>query len=564
MRNNTNLFLLLLSLSIFFFISNSSKAYSGDHVVDFDIQAFVDKAVENGQNRIVIPPGVYRVTPKHREHLVLKDLSDIEIIASDVEMICTETTRALTIYNCKNLRLSGMTIDYDPLPFTQGRITALAEDKSWIEFEIIDGYPENLEMRIEIFDAKTELLKRETYYGWQDFESLSNRKYRVKKADVYRYSESWDKEEIGDILVTNSSTAPNGSIPHAILCENNVNVELIDISLFASNCFGFLEVNCDASKYIKCKIDRRPLENDIKPRGLHRLRSLDADAYHSKHARKGPEIIQCTAKYQGDDCVNICGDYHMVMASDGAKLRVLAKHDFNIEPGDPLEVVTYDGRRLKDMRAVSKKSLGNITDSELEFLSKQRMDVGLKRGASKNVYELVVDNSVDLPMGSVIAAANKMGNGFKVSECDFGYNRSRGILIKASDGTVSKNQIVGSWGESIKISPEYWWLESGSSNNIRVIGNTIGDCGGDGIAIYANAGSGEIAPAGAHNKIVVSGNTITNVKHIDIRVTSTKGLLLRSNSFGDETPNVKLEKCTQVKSDIPKDEIDAIDVTDFN
>jgi hypothetical protein len=78
--------------------------------------------------------------------------------------------------------------------------------------------------------------------------------------------------------------------------------------------------------------------DDPVKRAEPRIRSLNADALHSKHAIRGPRIIDCVAKYQGDDCVNICGDYHMVTECNGAELRVLAKHDMNIETGDPAKL----------------------------------------------------------------------------------------------------------------------------------------------------------------------------------------------------------------------------------
>ena len=53
--------------------------------------------LDAGQHRIVIPPGRYRVMPHDRQHLVLQDLTDVQIVADGVEMICTETTRALTV-----------------------------------------------------------------------------------------------------------------------------------------------------------------------------------------------------------------------------------------------------------------------------------------------------------------------------------------------------------------------------------------------------------------------------------------------------------------------------------
>ena len=101
---------------------------------DFDLQGFINKEIAKGNKTITIPPGIYRITPQNQQHLYLKDLSDISIIADDVEMICTETTRAITFENCKNISLKGMAIDYDPLCFSQAVITKLAPDNSYIGF----------------------------------------------------------------------------------------------------------------------------------------------------------------------------------------------------------------------------------------------------------------------------------------------------------------------------------------------------------------------------------------------------------------------------------------------
>ena len=136
----------------------------------FDLQGFIDGQLKAGKRRIVVPPGRYRVAPRHSVHLVLKDLTGVEILASGVEMVCTETSRAISIENCRHLRLKGLTIDYDPLPCTQARITALAPDKSWAEVELIQGYPDNhLEHRIEIFDPATRELRRALLGGQEKF-----------------------------------------------------------------------------------------------------------------------------------------------------------------------------------------------------------------------------------------------------------------------------------------------------------------------------------------------------------------------------------------------------------
>lgn len=59
--------------------------------------------------------------------------------------------------------------------------------------------------------------------------------------------------------------------------------------------------------------------------------------------------------------------------------------------------------------------------------------------------------------------ARDVDNRFQVKDCKFGFNRSRGILIKASHGEVSGILIKGGRKHAIPVSPEYWWLEAGSS-----------------------------------------------------------------------------------------------------
>src|SRR5208283_2855079 len=60
----------------------------------YDLQGFIDTELKAGKKRIVVPPGRYRVAPKQSTHLSFKDLTNLVIVATGVEMICTETTRA--------------------------------------------------------------------------------------------------------------------------------------------------------------------------------------------------------------------------------------------------------------------------------------------------------------------------------------------------------------------------------------------------------------------------------------------------------------------------------------
>jgi hypothetical protein len=454
----------------------------------------------------------------------------VDITANGVEMICTETTLAVSIANCRNVTLGGLVIDYDPLPFTQGRITGFSTDKGVHEIELFEGYPPAESARTfkyEIFRPDTRALRGDDRYPSR-IEVIDPRHLRV----ICPGRRSSDLEQVGDLIVLGAEYAPHGSAGHAVELNNNVNVRLEDIRLYASNCFGFLEFNCDGSTYYRCKIDRRAAADDPVRRADPRLRSLNADAYHSKHAVKGPAYIECSARFMGDDCINICGDYHMIMGSSGRQLRVLAKHGMNIVAGDPVELVQYDGLRLPDAKAVAIQRAGTIRDEERRFLARQRMNEDLRTtrgGALTSAYTVTLDREVEIPMGGVICAANRVGSGFVVRNCTFGFNRSRGILIKASHGEVNGNHIEGCRMSAVLVTPEYWWLEAGSSNDVKIIDNTILSCSKAAISVEAQAGNGSIAPAGAHQQITIRGNRVGGCPSPCIRVTSTRGLTIENN-----------------------------------
>jgi len=131
---------------------------------------------------------------------------------------------------------------------------------------------------------------------------------------------------------------------------------------------------------------------------------LNADAFHSKHASVGPSIVDCIARFNGDDSVNICGDYHLITSASNwstaskdnflfCELRVLAKNNdgngINIRVGDRVELTTYSGMRLNDAPVVlSVLPDGEITDKELEFVKHQSIDKTIKTKGLKRAFRI--------------------------------------------------------------------------------------------------------------------------------------------------------------------------------
>jgi hypothetical protein len=270
------------------------------------------------------------------------------------------------------------------------------------------------------------------------------------------------------------------------------------------------------------------------------MRSNNADGFHSKSAQIGPSYKNCIARYNGDDGFAISGNYHVITETNGNLLTVVGKSGFkpDIQVGDEVELVSYDGTRFPNATVKSIKEGRALHLNERLFLAAQKFlrESGKTKDA-EHVFIIEIDQTINLPMGSVIASANRLGNGVEIADCIAGPNRSRGIIVKASNGRIVNNRCISNWGMGIKISPENQWLEAGSSNNLIITNNIIENCQDAAIAVYAIGGNGKIASIGAHNNITISNNTVIHSLNPAFAITSTDGLIFMNNKI--ESPTIK-------------------------
>ncbi len=198
-----------------------------------------------------------------------------------------------------------------------------------------------------------------------------------------------------------------------------------------------------------------------------------------------------------------------------------------------MEFLPYSGARPPDAVVVqTQPDPTPITGEEKAFIRKlgldERVRTGLLEGEAQ-LYTLTLDREVALAPGSALCCPLRLGNGFAVKDCDFGDNRSRAILIKASKGEVSGNRITNSRMAAVLISPEFWWMEGGISSDVVVRENTIKGCLQTPIRILAPGGNRRPLPAGAHRNISILNNRIEDSAWPLIHVTSTSGLTIEGN-----------------------------------
>ncbi|HVJ45889.1 MAG TPA: hypothetical protein VM511_05840, partial [Luteolibacter sp.] len=203
-----------------------------------DFRPFVDEALKRGEKKIVIPPGNYRIAPKGGggELWVLSGVKDVEIVAEGVTMTGTKLMRALSLYRCTNLTIRGLTVDYDPLPFTQGEIISSTEDGGSIDIKIHAGYPRKSYSRIDVIDAKTRFRKQRMPFLWgTKAELIGDDVVRVKLPGIGKFAKPGDLASL--------STGQEAGAPHGISVDQSERILFDHVTVHSAPGMGILEAD---------------------------------------------------------------------------------------------------------------------------------------------------------------------------------------------------------------------------------------------------------------------------------------------------------------------------------
>lgn len=529
-----------LFLILPFFLTGFTTQKSQDKPKDF--AEIIYKALANGQKKIDIPKGVYTMEMKDGKPLTLDGLKDIEINAHGSEVNTRLASQAIEVTNCENIKISGFSIDCDTLPFTQGKIVAIDKaDRMWWEIEIMGGYPlgnlgKSMPDRVQIFDPKTNNLKKNlyTYFPgvFSKVEKVGERRFRFEKKKKNPDS----NEVLGDFVVM---TLPSrGTRAHSVVTTKSKNIQYEDVIIYSGNCFGFFEDQCESNSYNRCQVNKKL--NDPKV-AYPRLRSINADAFHSKGATIGPKITNCILMYHGDDCIAINTSFYKVLSGKGDVVDLATNfRGIKMKVGNKLRFVDFEGKVVGDAKLVKIEATADYSKDDLSKLTE--MFKGSRGGGREpSVTRLTLDHSVPVTTGGVVSSVDMGGSGFIVKNNKMGYTRARGVLVKACDGVISGNTVIGCELGGIVLAPELNWMEAGFSRNILIDHNTVIDC------MFANSSYGieqaapisviavnskeTIVPCGGFKNITITNNIIKNSPLPAMIITSVDGAIIKGNNI---------------------------------
>lgn len=486
------------------------------------LQRALDDAVHAKKDRLVIPPGVYRLPPPSSPWcLLVRDARDLEIDATGVELVLVDRHKgALQLLRCNNVRLRGLSIRHEMPPFTQGRIDAV-DDKS-LEVTIHDGYPADLDnpesfaARLPgyVFDPKT----RQWKAGVMDVEAERVERIGERRFRLHLHHPA-ERADIGDLIAFRGRGLPD---LHLGACGA---MSIDGVTIRNGSGFVVHEDGGDGGSRFHYTVTYAP-----KPEGASEspLLSCNADAFHSSGVRRGPTLEDCLFEGMGDDGIPIHGAYALVVESRDASMIAT---EGALRLGDPIRLFSPDGAPAGEGKVTALRRVEFTPDGKSRYR-------GFADLSKSRYVEVTTEPPLQAGFDWLASNPAAMGSGYVIRNNVIRNHRARGILLKAENGLVEGNTIEGSTTAAIVLAPEPLWREACYSRNVVIRGNTIRRCG------TATAGpwtpqagvltvTAEVKPGTApgHRNIVIENNRFEENDGINVLLQAVDGVKVAGNRF---------------------------------
>ncbi|MBM3497114.1 MAG: hypothetical protein FJX74_00435 [Armatimonadetes bacterium] len=418
----------------------------------------------------------------------------------------------LCVRGGEQIMVRDLSIDYNPLPFTQGRVTELNAEEGWFLLTLDEGYP------------TPQAINERIPPGWHGG-------YRMaRSADgAYRWP------VIGPLMITavepvDAATWRLRADPQALKGHLQPGEEFIYVgrriaqqALTGARTRGFYVKDVGVHASPTCGLglwetDGAQIDGyaDTAPAGSNRMLASNADALFCHGARGGVTIRNCYFMGQGDDCINLhCPAFagQHVRVEGPAEVTLLA--DVDVRAGDVLEVMDPTVSRIKGQVEVREATPAADGSSLRVQLAQPLAAVGY-------------DPAVDYLYPASLAAPS-----FRIAHNYFGQNRSRCLLIQARGGVIEGNTFENAEGYGIILGyGGTAWAEGVIPRDVTIRGNVFRNVTNAGLASVIQVGDG--SQFRNYSGLQILDNRFIDARKMAIQLVGVAGARLAGNVVESE------------------------------
>lgn len=499
-----------------------------------DLQAFVDALSSLDGDReatLIVEEDTYRFDPLHagdpslRAHAQFENLEHVTIEGNGATLVFTDPLFATLVFRGgRDITLRNLTLDYDPVPFTQGTITEYSAEPQSVQLTLDDGFP-GLDHRMFDRAAEVYALVHEPdgsfIQGVRKRGSWDPRIEEIAKLEAREYE-----------LRLNRGFQSGGLDPGrklTVVARNNMGGLFFDyvdaptvqnVAIRATNGGAFLFTVC-----------KDPVVRDsavAPPTDSERHIGAVADGIRVINCRSSATIEGCRHEAVGDDSVVV--QHTLAPVTDIVDDRTVAVenvHPFVVTAGDVLDVLAPTGERKDPLPPVA------------EYESRFSLPIEREKPRTITFGSSVAGR---LDEGDYLRNRATGSQNFVVRDNEFRNHRANLIRIAASHGIVEGNTLEGCSINPIELETDLAsqvFSPKGWTSDVTVRNNTVSRAG---LNYYAGA-----TPVGIHvhhrpapdhpstgqpnRNITIANNEVTDSAMGGIRVEATTDVTVEGNTL---------------------------------
>jgi len=455
-------------------------------------------------------PGTYRLKADGKAAMAFHGFDGIAVLGRGAELIFEKDTQPFTFNDCRGVMVEGFTVDWAPLPFTQGAV--IETDTTSFVLKVDEGFTLKGDEAVAAIGTYDRTLRRPAVNGVDSFHSVAGMeplepglmRVNLKSAVPLR---------AGDAVVMRHSAYQT----YGLQCFRSSGIVVRDVTFYALPGMAVLCDSCHDIELLRFRTVFRPKTN--------RLLSISVDSIHLTNCSGRIEIAECEFEGMGDDGVNICAPLFRVGAQSGT--RVLS---IGLPKGEELAAwrVPQPGITVEFLDAATQRLLGTGIVASVAQESAGRVKVTLADAVPAGVTSgALMGASLDQTEVSI------RGNSFR-------NHRARGVLVHRN-ARISGNTFSGCSLAGILMAADTWWFEGPLVKNVVIEKNTFRDC------YYAHSQDrrGTITLDTAHDRgrlvspvtavnsdVVIRENVFESSPAAAIYAAGVRGLMIEGNHLG--------------------------------
>jgi hypothetical protein len=453
-------------------------------------------------------------------------------------LITNPEVGGIGVIDCRDTEVKNLIVDYDPLPFTQGTITAINLDERWFDFKVDEGFVEPEGQNFTRARGKWGLSVLDQPDGGKKYgRAVFAERWEKTNGRTWRFYTSARENNFGPAL-SRSGLKPGDRFvflarnwAQAVSAERCDGLVWKNITVHASPGIAFFPLTSGHVTISDCHIKRQP----------GRLLSSDGGGIIPRGSRGHLLIENCSFEGMADDGINIHSSAMSVQQQPAANQAVVRNHTFTVRPGDRLVVV----------RPASASILGEVT-----------VKTAQAQGAS---WLLTMDQDLPkLETGDDFESADSLYNlsesaaPFVVRNCHFGDYRGRGVLVSAHGGLIENNIFRVREGWAVMLHYETTrWGEGPLTYDIDVRNNEFHGLEHAQSAILSSIETrkGVSVDGRPFHNLRIEGNRFFNYETPLVDLEFTRNVSIRNNEASgpaqalqgaEQAPAIRLRNCADV------------------